>query len=155
LRELPRDCDLGSKSNAQGYKNSWNWYKLHLDTVSALLFSASMHDSLTAIPRSLMTAQRVTDCYDLMDTAYCSNVMRGHSRSLVIDHNPRRGEKIELSPCEAQQYKERTSAERASWRLKDDFGGGHIRVRKNEKVMTHLMFGPLALTADQLMRLLT
>jgi hypothetical protein len=94
-----------------------------------------------------------------MDTAYCSNVMRGHSRSLehvlLIDHNPRRGEKIELSPCEAQQYKERTSAERASWRLKDDFGGGHIRVRKNEKVMTHLMFGPLALTADQLMRLLT
>ena len=32
LRELPRDCDQGSKCNAQGYKNSWNGYKLHLDT---------------------------------------------------------------------------------------------------------------------------
>ena len=165
LRELPRDCDRGSKSNAQGYKNSWNGYKLHLDTadcgipVSALLSSASMHDSLAAIPLSLMTAQRVTNCYDLMDAAYCSNVLRGHSRSLghvpLIDHNPRRGEKIEFSPCEAQRYKERTGAERANGRLKDDFGGRHIRVRGNAKVMSHLMFGVLALTADQLLRLLT
>ena len=165
LRELPRDCDRGSKSNAQGYKNSWNGYKLHLDTadcgipVSALLSSASMHDSLAAIPLSLMTAQRVTNCYDLMDAAYCSSVLRGHSRSLghvpLIDHNPRRGEKIEFTPCEAQRYKERTGAERANGRLKDDFGGRHIRVRGNAKVMSHLMFGVLALTADQLLRLLT
>ena len=165
LRELPRDCDRGSKSNAQGYKNSWNGYKLHLDTadcgipVSALLASAPMHDSLAAIPLSLMTAQRVTNCYDLMDAAYCSSVLREHSRSLghvpLIDHNPRRGEKIEFAPCEAQRYKERTGAERANGRLKDDFGGRHIRVRGNAKVMSHLMFGVLALTADQLLRLLT
>jgi len=32
LKELPRDCDRGSKCNAQGYKNSWNGYKLHIDT---------------------------------------------------------------------------------------------------------------------------
>ena len=165
LQELPRDCDRGSKSNAQGYKNSWNGYKLHLDTadcgipVSALLTSASMHDSLAAIPLSLMTAQRVTNCYDLMDAAYCSSVLREHSRSLghvpLIDHNPRRGEKIEFAPCEAQRYKERTGAERANGRLKDDFGGRHIRVKGNAKVMSHLMFGVLALTADQLLRLLT
>jgi hypothetical protein len=73
----------------------------------------------------------------------------------LIDHNPRRGEKIEFSPCEAQRYKERTGAERANGRLKDDFGGRHIRVRGNAKVMSHLMFGVLALTADQLLRLLT
>ena len=165
LRELPRDCDRGSKSNAQGYKNSWNGYKLHLDTadcgipVSALLSSASMHDSLAAIPLTLMTAGRVTNCYDLMDAAYCSSVLREHSRSLghvpLIDHNPRRGEKIGFAPCEAQRYKERTGAERANGRLKDDFGGRHIRVRGNAKVMSHLMFGVLALTADQLLRLLT
>lgn len=165
LRELPRDCDRGSKSNAQGYKNSWNGYKLHLDTadcgipVSALLSSASMHDSLAAIPLSLMTAGRVTNCYDLMDAAYCSSVLREHSRSLghvpLIDHNPRRGEKIEFAPCEAQRYKERTQAERTNGRLKDDFGGRHIRVKGNAKVMSHLMFGVLALTADQLLRLLT
>lgn len=165
LKELPRDGDRGSKSNAQGYQNSWNGYKLHIDTadcgipVSALLSSASMHDSLAAIPLSLMTAQRVTNCYDLMDAAYCSSVLREHSRSLghvpLIDHNPRRGEKIEFTPSEAQRYKERSQAERTNARLKDDFGGRHLRVRGNEKVMSHLMFGMLALTADQLLRLLT
>ena len=165
LKELPRDCDRGSKSNAQGYKNSWNGYKLHIDTadcgipVSAVLSSASMHDSLAAIPLSLMTAQRVTNCYDLMDAAYCSSVLREHSRSLghvpLIDHNPRRGEKIEFTPSEAQRYKERTQAERTNARLKDDFGGRDVRVKGHAKVMSHLMFGILALTADQIHRLLT
>jgi hypothetical protein len=165
IRELPRDCDRGSKCNAQGYKNSWNGYKLHIDTadcgipVSALLSGASMHDSLAAIPLSLMTAERVTNCYDLMDAAYCSSVLREHSRNLghvpLIDHNPRKGEKIEFTPSEAQRYKERTQAERTNGRLKDDFGGRHVRVRGNAKVMSHLMFGILALTADQLLRLLT
>jgi len=165
LEQLPRDCDRGNKCNAQGYKNSWNGYKLHIDTadcgipVSALLSSASMHDSLAAIPLSLMTAQRVTSCHDLMDAAYCSNVLREHSRSLghvpLIDYNPRRGEKIEFTPSEAQRYKERSQAERTNARLKDDCGGRHIRVKGNAKVMSHLMFGVLALTADQILRLLT
>ena len=165
LKALPRACDRGSKCNAQGYKNSWNGYKLHLDTadcgvpVSALLTSASMHDSLAAIPLALMTADRVTHCYDLMDAAYCSHVIREHSRSLghvpLIDHNPRQGEKIEFSPCEAQRYRERSQAERTNARLKDDYGGRFIRVRGHDKVMSHLMFGLLALTTDQLMRLLT
>lgn len=165
LKEMPTVCDRGTKSNAQGYKNSWNGYKLHIDTadcgipVSALLTSASMHDSLAAMPLSLMTASRVTNCYDLMDAAYCSDVLREHSRSLghvpLIDHNPHRGEKIEFDPAEAQRYKERTGAERANARVKDDFGGRHIRVRGHAKVMLHLMFGILALTVDQLLRLLT
>ncbi len=165
LKELPRECDRGSKCNAQGYKNSWNGYKLHIDTadcgvpISALLSSASMHDSLAAIPLSLMTAERVTNCYDLMDAAYCSSVLRDHSRSLghvpLIDHNPRKGEKIEFTASEAQRYKERSQAERTNARLKDDYGGRYVRVRGNSKVMSHLMFGMLALTAEQLMRLLT
>jgi hypothetical protein len=165
LKELPRECDYGNKCNAQGYKNGWNGYKLHIDTtdcgvpVSALLSSASMHDSLAAMPLAMMTAERVTNCYDLMDAAYCSSVLREHSRSLghvpLIDHNPRKGEKIEFTASEAQRYKERSQAERTNARLKDDFGGRHVRVRGNGKVMSHLMFGMLALTAEQLMRLLT
>jgi hypothetical protein len=165
LKELPHECDRGSKCNAQGYKNSWNGYKLHIDTtdcgvtVSALLSSASMHDSLASIPLSLITAERITHCYDLMDAAYCSSVLREHSRSLghipLIDHNPRRGEKIEFDPAEAQRYKERSQAERTNARLKDDFGGRYVRVKGHAKVMSHLMFGILALTAEQMMRLFT
>lgn len=165
LSEIPKDCDRGSKCNAQGYKNSWNGYKLHIDTadcgvaVSALLSSASMHDSQAAIPLALMSAERVTNCYDLMDAAYCSTALRAYSRSLghvpLIDHNPRRGEKIEFAPHEAERYKERTQAERTNARLKDEFGANEIWVRGHDKVKLHLMFGLLALTADQLMRLLT
>lgn len=165
LAELPKGCDRGSKCNAQGYKNSWNGYKLHIDTadcgvaVSAILTSASMHDSGAAVPLSLMTAGRVTNCYDLMDAAYCSEELRAHSKSLghvpLIDHNPRGGEKKEFLPHEALRYNERTGAERTNARLKDEFGGNDVRVRGHTKIMSHLMFGLLALTADQLMRLLT
>ena len=163
LEEIPTACDRGTKCNAQGYKNSWRGYKLHLDTadcgvpIAALLSSASMHDSLAAIPLSLISADRVTNLYDLMDAAYCSADLREHSQSLghvpLIDHNPRRGEKIEFSPAEAIRYNERTAAERSNARLKDEFGGQTIRVKGDTKVMAHLMFGILALSADQLMRL--
>jgi hypothetical protein len=125
--------------------------------ISALLSSASMHDSLAAISLSLISAERVTNLYDLMDAAYCSTELRAHSKSLghvpLIDHNPRRGEKIEFSPAEAIRYHERSAAERSNARLKDEFGGRNIRVRGHTKVMAHLMFGLLALSADQLMRL--
>ncbi len=163
LDQIPTACDRGTKCNAQGYKNSLNGYKLHLDTadcgvpITALLSSASMHDSLAAIPLSLISAERVTNLYDLMDAAYCSSELREHSRSLghipLIDHNPRRGEKIEFSPAEAIRYNERTAAERSNARLKDEFGGRTIMVKGDTKVMAHLMFGILALSADQLMRL--
>ena len=163
LEEIPTACDRGTKCNAQGYKNSWRGYKLHLDTadcgvpIAALLSSASMHDSLAAIPLSLISAERVTNLYDLMDAAYCSADLREHSQSLghvpLIDHNPRRGEKIEFSPAEAIRYNERSAAERSNARLKDEFGGQTIRVKGDTKVMAHLMFGILALSADQLMRL--
>jgi len=161
--EIPTACDRGTKCNAQGYKVSWNGYKLHVDTadcgvqVSVLLSSASMHDSRAAIPLSLISAQRVTNLYDVMDAAYCSREIREHCRGLghvpLIDHNPRRGEKIEFTPTEAIHYNERTAAERSNARLKDEFGGKTVRVQGATKVMAHLMFGVLVLSADQLMRL--
>lgn len=164
LATLPKVCDRGTKCNSQGYKTSWNGYKLHVDTadcgvpISALLTSASVHDSQTAVPLALMTAYRVTNCYDLMDAAYCSEEIRIHSRSLghvpLIDHNPRRGEKQPFAPHEAQRYKERSQAERTNARLKDEFGANTVWVRGPDKVMSHLMFGVLVLSADQLMRLL-
>ena len=45
-------------------------------------------------------------------------------------------------------YNERTAGERVNGRLKDEFGGRHVRVRGAAKVMCHCMFGVLALTAD-------
>ena len=59
----------------------------------------------------------------------------------------------ELSPAEERRYKERTLVERVFGRLKDEFGAEFVRVRGAAKVMTHLMFGVLALTIDQTLRL--
>ncbi len=54
----------------------------------------------------------------------------------------------------AVRYAERTNSERVNARLKDDFGGRHVRVRGAAKVSCHLMFGILALTVEHLQRLL-
>lgn len=163
LSDIPTACDRGTKCNAQGYKISWNGYKLHIDTadcgvpVAAVLSSASMHDSRAAIPLSLISTDRVTYLYDVMDAAYCSAELHEHFRSLdhvpLIDHNPRGGAKDEFEPADAIRYNERTVAERSNARLKDEFGGRHVRVQGADKVMCHLMMGILALSADQLMRL--
>ena len=82
LFELDTVCATGTKKNAQGYKISWKGYKLHLDTaccgvpISAVLTGANVHDSRVAIPLMRISAQRVDACYELMDAAYCSTVIR-------------------------------------------------------------------------------
>lgn len=164
LAELETACATGTKKNAQGYKISWKGYKLHLDTaccgipISAVLTGANVHDSRVALPLMRMSAQRVDACYELMDAAYCSSVIRQEIKAAgrvpLIDHNPRKGQKREFAPHEAQRYKTRSSAERCNARLKDEFGARHVQVRGHAKVMCHLMLGVVALCADQLTRLL-
>lgn len=166
VSDLPKACDVGAKKNAKGYLICWKGYKLHIDTadgqipISCLLTSASVHDSQVALPLSLITAQRVTSLYDVMDAAYDSEIIREHSKQLghvpLIDYNHRGpNDERQFDPHEAQRYKERSTAERINARLKDEFGGVFVRVRGHSKIMAHLMFGILALTADQLMRFVT
>ena len=172
LADLPKQCDIGVKTSSQGHKQYWRGYKLHLDVadgqipISAVLTSASLHDSQVAIPLAAMSTQRVTYCYELMDSAYDAYHITEQSRGLghvpIID--PRQRPKSdnllvpqtparELSWAQKQRYKERTMSERVNARIKDEFGGRHIRVRGAAKVMAHLMFGVVALTVDQLLRL--
>ena len=160
LADLPSRCDVGCKRNSRGHQESWIGYKLHLDTVdgdipvSAVLTSASVHDSQVAIPLAQMTAGRVTSLYDLMDSAYDAPQIHAYSRQFghvpIIDPNPRGGEKIPLSPAEAMRFKERTASERVNSLLKERYGGRWVRVRGANKVMCHLMFGLVALTASAL-----
>jgi hypothetical protein len=164
VSELPSECDFGSKTNSAGKTEHWKGYKAHLDwadgeiPISCLLTSASVHDSQVAIPLATMTAGRVTSLYDLMDAAYDAKEIRDHSARLghipIIDANPRRNDtRPEMCPATARRYDERTTAERGNARLKDEFGARTVRVRGSVKVMAHLMFGVIALTADQLLRL--
>ncbi len=72
----------------------------------------------------------------------------------IIDHNPSRGEKIYMDPATKSRFAERSSAERVNSNLKDNYGGRNIRVKDAAKMMTHLMFGIIVITATQLYRLL-
>jgi len=164
LKDLPYHCDVGTKKDSKGYKMTWRGYKLHIDCidgdipVSALLTSASLHDSQAAIPLAQMTSKRVKSLYDLMDAAYDAPQIREFSEKLshvpIIDPNPRRGEKIPLDPAKKVRFAQRSSVERVNSYLKDNHGGSHIRVRGASKVMAHLMFGLIVITAKQLFGLL-
>ncbi len=163
LAELPTVCDRGTKKDSKGYKHSWNGYKLHLDVddngipLSALLTSASLHDSQAAVPLATISSMRVVSLYDLMDSAYDADPIKEHSRRLnhipIIDNNPRRGEKIEFDPAKSIRYNIRTTVERAYGRLKNEFGAEMVMVKGSAKVFAHLMFGVLALAANQLLKL--
>jgi transposase len=179
LNDLPTACDVGTKKNSKGYKVSWIGYKLHIDVadggipICAVLTSASTHDSQVAIPLAKMSSERVTNLYDVMDSAYDVPQIHDMSRQLghipLIDVHPRRDHalKKELAAenkrsqlvghktAEAVRYNERSTVERVNARLKDEFGGRFVRVRGHAKVMCHLMFGILALTANQMMILVT
>ncbi|HBR17489.1 MAG TPA: IS5/IS1182 family transposase, partial [Deltaproteobacteria bacterium] len=163
LKELPTVCDIGSKKNSKGYLETWKGYKLHIDVsdcglpVSAVLTSASVHDSQAAIPMIKMTSARVDYLYDVMDAAYDAGQIYETSRTLghvpLIDRNSRGKESIPMAPHEAVRYNERTVAERLNSRIKEDFGARNVMVKGAEKVKTHLMFGLIVLFADQLLKL--
>jgi hypothetical protein len=165
IADLPKVCDIGCKRNSKGSVEFWVGYKLHVDwadggiPVSCLLTSASVYDNQVAIPLMEMTASRVTSLYELMDAAYDAKEIDERCRRLghvpIIDRNSRGHEKKEMEPATARRFEERTTAERGFGREKDEFGGRTVRVRGAVKVMAHLMYGILALMADQLIRFVT
>jgi len=179
INELPVMCNVGAKKNSQGNASYWIGYKLHIDSadsgipVSCLLTSASVHDSQVAIPLAEISNKRVTSLYDLMDSAYDVPQIHEHSNKLghvpIIDIHPRRNKelkrelkaetkrckKLNYKTAKAIRYNERSTVERVNARLKDEFNARMLRVRGPEKVMCHLMFGILALTADQLLKFVT
>jgi hypothetical protein len=176
LAELPTACDVGAKKNSKGYKETWIGYKLHIDVacgqipVACVLTSASVHDSQVAIPLMTMTGARVTYLYDLMDAAYDAAAIHDHSRTLghepIIDPNFRAQHEVKaewrrevermafihMPDPDEVIYNFRTMVERVNARLKDEFGARVLRVRGAIKVKCHLMFGILALAADQILR---
>lgn len=177
LDDLPKTCDIGAKANSKGNREYWIGFKCHIDTadgdvpLSAIITSASVHDSQVAIPLATETAGKVNSLYDLMDSAYdCPQIIQ-HSESLghvpIIDKNTRRDtdakdnikneakarKVINMPDPKKVRYNQRSSSERVNSRLKDEFGGRVVRVKGHAKVACHLLFGILALTADALLNI--
>jgi hypothetical protein len=173
LAEIPTGCDIGAKRSSKGNTMYWRGYKLHLDVadggipITALLTSASVHDSQVAIPMMHITSKRVTYLYDVMDSAYDAVAIRTASeklnhRPIIQPHTkPKPKTQVpiriklppEMEPAEKRRYRQRTTVERAYSRLKDEFGARTVRVRGPKKVFAHLMFGVLALTVDRLLKM--
>jgi hypothetical protein len=165
LAEISKVCNWGSKKDTGGHMHSWKGYKAHIDwaddgvPINVVTTSASVHDSQVAIPMARVSAERANILYELMDSAYDAPQIRTAIESLghvaIIDANPRRGgvpeEKI-FDPATAKRYNERTTAERGNSRLKDEFGLRNLRVRGHAKAHLHIMFGVLALFANQIAR---
>ena len=85
----------------------------------------------------------------------CRSSIKIHARQAAeLEAETRRQRYAGYRLAEDLRYNERSGAERVNGRLKDDFGGRHVRVRGHTKISCHLMFGVLALTCDQLLRLI-
>ena len=115
----------------------------------------------------------MTNLYDLTDSACDAAGITAHGKALgqvpIIDCNPRNtaGLKAAIATeaqarrnagyalTEDRRYNQRNSCEWVNGGVKDNHGARHVRVRGHEKVFCHLMFGILAVTAHQLMRLIT
>lgn len=167
LKDMPPvHCTHGCKKNAKGHTDHWIGYKLHLSTgdgdvpLCAYLSAATLHDSQPAIILQQSVARRTAAVYyDLKDAAYDAAAIKAHSRCQgsvpIIDANKRGGaEPPPMEPDRARHYKARSSAERVNSHLKDNHGGRSVRVRGAGKVMTHLMFGVIVMSAEALIRLL-
>lgn len=125
LKDLPIDCDKGAKKDSKGNTMYWTGYKLHLDTidggipVSAIITSASVHDSQVAIPLATLTSGRIIYCYELMDAAYDVPDIIEHSQSLghipLIDKNLRAN----------KQLKEDLTAEKLARKTSEDSLAGN------------------------------
>ena len=178
IAALPKACSVGSKKNSKGYIETWIGYKIHIVTgeggipLTCLLTAALVHDSQVAIPLLSLLNGSVACLYVLMDSAYDAAVIREFCRRLgyvpIIDVNPRNDaalaealrqenkamKTLHMETPESVHYRERSASERVNGRLKDEFGGRYVRVRGYAKVMAHLMFGMVALTVDQIVRLI-
>ena len=182
IRDLPaKPSFIINTYRWRGYKAHISWGDNRMP-LGCFTSSASLHDSQVAqmvepfrmaIPLMKRLSVSVTSCYDLMDSAYDAKSIYTVSKTLghvpIIDENPRRVKKSTnaLPICytfvSAQnvRYKERSNcemgppfarAERGNSRLKDSFGLRFVRVRGHDKVHLHIMFGIIALFADQLLK---
>ena len=136
LADLPMVCSVGIKRNAKAHATSWIGCKRHIDTadggipLTCLLTPASVHDSQVALPLAAITAERVINLYDLMDSAYDAPGIWDKCRALghvpIIDADPSRRGKADADaearakrragykPAEDIRYNERSGRASAS-----------------------------------------
>ena len=159
VKELPQKCNYGKKKK-HGTSYTWKGYKLHSDVsdegfiLSAILTSASVHDSQVAIPLEKMTFSKVNHCYSLMDKGYDCVTIRGFISSLgQAPYKTRRnGIKPELEPIHEERLKNRSVVERSYSLLKDKYHLDKIKYKGISKVSSYAFFSILVCNAEHILR---
>jgi hypothetical protein len=164
ILDLPSICNYGTKRNSNGKGYQWKGYKLHAVVneynvpVAALVTSASVHDSLCAIPLFRITESRVDGLYYLMDKGYDAGAIRDEiseaGKVALIDYKANRNGKGagEFIGNQIERYKKRTFAESHFSHLKMQYLPRYILYRGINKVRSLLNLALAVITAVQIVK---
>jgi hypothetical protein len=164
IADLPAACNYGTKKNSNGNGYKWKGYKLHAIVneynvpIAAMVTSASVNDSLCAIPLFRIAELRVDGLYYLMDKAYDAGAIRAEiseaGKVALIDYKANRNGKAsgEFIGNQVERYKKRTFAESHFSQLKLQYLPRYILYRGIKKVSSLLNFALAVITAVQIVK---
>jgi hypothetical protein len=164
LNSLSTVCDYGTKKDSKGYKYTWKGYKLHVAVndynipVAAIVTSASVNDTLAAIPLIRTVEDRVDNLYYLMDKGYDATAIRteinNHGKVGLIDFNHRgnKNDTREFMPHEQTRYGNRAFSESLFSHLKMQHLPSYILYRGIDKVKTVLNFALSVIATLQIIK---
>ncbi len=164
IADLPMVCNYGTKKNSNGKASTWKGYKLHSIVneynipIASLVTSASVNDSLCAIPLVRMTEERVDALYYLADKGYAVAAIKAEivefGKVPLIDFKRNRNGELagEFINNEKERYKKRTFAESHFSQLKMQYLPRYILYRGIEKVRGFLNFALVVISAVQIIK---
>ena len=164
IADLPVACNYGTKKNSNGKSYQWKGYKLHSMVneynipIASIVTSASVHDSLCAIPLIRMTEERVEALYYLADKGYDSAAIRDEiiefDKVPLIDFKCKRNGELggEFIGNQKERYKKRTFVESHFSQLKMQYLPRYILYRGIEKVSGFLNFALSVISAIQIIK---
>jgi IS5 family transposase len=164
MHDLPQHCDYGAKRDSNGNQHVWKGYKLHLVVneynvpLASVVTSASIHDSLVAIPLVRLTEDRVDVLYYTADKAYDAKSVRDEIRDFgkvdLIDFNRRnnKNDSRQFTSQEKARYSKRTYSESSFAQIKMNYLPRYILVRGIKKVRCLLNLVIAIITAVQIIK---
>jgi hypothetical protein len=164
IENLSTVCDFGTKKDSHGNSIRWKGYKLHAAVndynipVAAIVTSASVNDTLGAIPLIRNVEDRIDNLYYLMDKGYDATAIRteiaNHKKIGLIDFNHRGNEKDHRAfmPHEKARYGNRAFSESLFSHLKLHHLPRYIFYRGINKVKTVLNFALSVIATLQIIK---
>lgn len=164
IADLPSVCNYGTKKNSNGKTHTWKGYKLHSVVneynipLASIVTSASVNDSLCAIPLVRMTEERVDALYYLADKGYDAAAIRAEviefGKVPLIDFKHKCNGELggEFIGNQKERYKKRTFAESHFSQLKMQYLPRYILYRGIEKVRGFLNFALAVISAVQIIK---